>query len=166
MTAGYLLWQKYVPAKLSFTNTQLVQNTTTTQNTSKLPVRLQISALDIDVAVQAMSFADSHWSAPSQGIVYLLDTPLPGQMGNSVLYGHNWNSLLGNLNKAKVGQTITIQFSDKSVQNFTIQSIRVVSSNQAEVLDQSKDQRLTLYTCTGFWDQKRLVVVAKPQSSL
>jgi sortase (surface protein transpeptidase) len=39
-----------------------------------------------------------------------------------------------------------------------------VYPNQTEVLQTTKKEVLTLYTCTGFTDEKRLIVTAIPQS--
>ena len=83
--------------------------------------------------------------------------------GNSILYGHNWNSLLGDLENAKPGYTVEIIYKNSVKRYFRISYIAIVNPNQIHVLNQTNDARLTIYTCTGFLDQKRLVVTAEYQ---
>jgi len=90
----------------------------------------------------------------------LLDSPIPGRIGNSIFYGHNWTSLLGNLVNAKPGQEISIAFGSGEIERFKISYVQVVKPSQTDILNQTNDRRITLYTCTGFLDSKRLVVVA------
>lgn len=100
------------------------------------------------------------WETTSSGISHLSSSPTPGEKGNSILYGHNWPNLLGDLRKVKPGETFTITLSDGSIKSFTVAYVSVISSANVAILEQSKDSRVTLYTCTGFLDSKRLVVTA------
>lgn len=86
---------------------------------------------------------------------------MPGEPGNSILYGHNWTSLFGNLPKTKPGERVDIGFSDGSMQQFIVEYTSIVSPDEIEIIEQTEDTRITLYTCTGFLDSKRFVVVAK-----
>lgn len=52
--------------------------------------------------------------------------------------------------------------SDGTTRTFTIDQTAVISPTQASVVNPTLDTRLTIYTCTGFLDTKRFVVVAKP----
>jgi len=70
---------------------------------------------------------------------------------------------LGNLEKAKSGQVIEIEFKNGEKKHFLIQRLATVWPDQKSVLYPSEDKRITLYTCTGFLDSKRFVVVATTQ---
>lgn len=80
------------------------------------------------------------------------------------MYGHNWTSILGNLPKVKTGDVITVTMHDGKKKDFRIEYTAVVTPDQDYIIDNTNDVRLTLYTCTGFLDSKRFVVVAKPIS--
>lgn len=122
-----------------------------------VPVALKIKSAGIDVPILS-----SHkiWEEKAKSAVYFSKTPLPGKTGNSVIYGHNWPNLLGNLNKAKTGDVVEIYFNDGSTVEFKIIQKVNVSADQTHILNQTKDSRLTIYTCSGILDSKRLVVVA------
>jgi len=67
---------------------------------------------------------------------------------------------LGKLPKVKPGQEITIVFTDGSSKIFTIEYTSVVTPDQTHILNPTADSRITLYTCTGLFDNKRFVVTA------
>lgn len=125
-----------------------------------LPTRLTIQRIDIDLPIIPAQIIGKRWQTTSAGISYLSTSPLPGNPGNSVMYGHNWSNLLGSLKKAKVGDTILVTKSDGTVVSFTVHFISVVSPDESHIYGNTPDTRLTLYTCTGFLDTHRLVITA------
>lgn len=126
---------------------------------SNYPRRLIIKSAGIDVLISPAEINDRVWSYSDRGVSYLITTPLPGEMGNSVIYGHNWNSILGNLDKVEVGDTIDISYQD-GMKQFKVAFIQIVSPDNVSVIKATNDTRITLFTCTGFLDSKRLVVSA------
>ena len=153
----YLLSEHYTPKRLTFEN---FQTSSKALGADSLPYRITIPSLNLDLGVFPAKIANKKWEATTKGISYLNESPIPGEKGNSILYGHNFPSILGNLTKAKKGEKIEIEFSDKSRKTFTIEYTSIIAPNQTYVLKQSKDRRITLYTCTGFLDSKRFVVTA------
>ena len=81
-------------------------------------------------------------------------------MGNSVLYGHNFPSILGSLTKIKPNDKIEIIMSNGEKKIFTVKYTSIVGQDQTHILSQTKDARITVYTCTGFLDTKRFVATA------
>jgi len=155
-----LYWQSNNPNRLKFDNYVAPQGTQIVNEVSQ-PVRLIIPNLDIDLAVIPAEKTGDKWPTTSQGVSYLNSSPVPGEVGNSILYGHNWASILGNLRQAVPGHQIVIAYADGSTKVFEVINIQKVDPNQTEVLNQTGDARITLYTCTGFLDRERLVVTAK-----
>jgi len=154
---GLLLLQRNNPNRLSFDYSTTVLAPVTTNN---LPMALSIPSLNQTLAVFPARVEGSVWETTKQGVSYLSSSPIPGTTGNSVIYGHNWSSILGNLSKVRIGDTIGIIFQDGTEKKFNVQFISIVTPDQTKVLAPSDDTRLTLYTCTGFLDSKRLVVTA------
>lgn len=107
-----------------------------------------------------------------QNAIHYPGTALPGNFGNSVIFGHsslpilykpdNPITIFNPLVKAKLGDEITVNYDGKTY-HYQIKKIREVSPKNLEVLDQNYSQKqLTLITCVPlgtYW--RRLVVVAE-----
>jgi LPXTG-site transpeptidase (sortase) family protein len=151
-----LIYQRYSPKNLEFNNIPV-----TNKSLSKiLPVRITIQSVKIDNGVYPSKIVNKQWETTDKGVSYLASSPVPGVMGNSILYGHNWHSILGNLTKVKPGQKIKITYNSGETKTFVVKFTLVVDPNEEQVLDATKDQRITIYTCTGFLDSKRFVAIA------
>lgn len=148
--------QKFNPYRLAFNEAPNVEIT----NSSKNPVKVTIKDLNIDLPVKKAKIDSKKWQTYTDALSYLSSSPAPGDEGNSIIYGHNWKNLLGNLKKANIGQKITVEFSDGTKKDFETKYITEVKPSQVSILEKSNDKRITLYTCSGFLDSKRFVVVA------
>lgn len=161
---GFLTWQRYTPKRLAFDTAKLsFQNHS--NDLSPQPTTITIKDLDIYLPIYSTALENDHWQTTSQGVSYLIDSAIPGEKGNSILYGHNWPSLLKNLPQIKPGQEIAITFTDGISKNFAVEYTSVVTPDQTHVLNPTGYSRITIYTCSGFLDRKRFVVVAKPINS-
>lgn len=149
---GSLLWQRVAPIKA----------TTNAVVTSSTVVSLAIPTLNIDLPVIPASMSGTTWETTKFGVSWLSSSPVPGELGNSILYGHDWPNLLGRLTSIKTGQEIVVQMTGGKSRKFVVQYTAIVPSTQDDVLRATTDRRLTIYTCTGFWDEKRFVAVAFP----
>lgn len=153
---GYLAYQRYSPKNLEFKDFKASNaNSTQTQ-----PVRIIIPTLGIDSGIFPAQVSNGNWEATTNGVSYLSSTPVPGSQGNSVLYGHNWPSILGSLPKIKPGDEIVVALNSGQKKTFVVSFTSVVSPNQTDILKETSDARITLYTCTGFLDSKRFVATA------
>jgi LPXTG-site transpeptidase (sortase) family protein len=156
--SGFFFYERYNPQSLSFSVNDL--NTITAKSTYK-PTEITIPSIDLRLPIIPAKLEKGKWESTTKGISYLSSSPIPGNQGNSILYGHDWPNLLGNITKLKPGQKITIKYSNNKTRDFIIYSTILVSPKETSILAPSKDARITLYTCAGFWDNKRFVVVAK-----
>lgn len=159
LVSGYLYRQRYDTARLSITtykkNIEVYK-----PKTAIIPVSLKIPELKLDLAIIPSRISGGQWQTTTDGVSYLISSPIPGDQGNSIFYGHNWASLLGKLPKVKPGTMIEVHYADNTVKRFEVNSTAVVSPDQIGILDQTDDKRITIYTCTGFLDSKRFVAVA------
>jgi len=153
---SYLIFQRYSPKTLEFKNLKVAQS----QSSNITPVRIIIPSVKIDNGVYKAKISNGQWETTDKGISYLISSPIPGEKGNSILYGHNWESLLGKLTGVKPGEKIDIVMSNGEKKVFTVQFTSIVDPNETHILSQTKDNRITIYTCTGFLDSKRFVAVA------
>lgn len=128
---------------------------------SQKPKTLYIPKLNRVLAVSDGQVINDRWTTSQTGVSYLKTTPTPGTKGNSVLYGHNLENVLGDLYLLQNGDNIYIVTKNGNFVKYQVSEIKEVTPDSVEILNNSKDSRLTLYTCSGFLDTARFVVVAK-----
>ncbi len=152
----YLVNLRFSPKKIAFSDVKVEEK----KQTNVAPARIIIPSLKIDSKIVPAIITNNKWEVTNEGVSYLSSSPIPGDQGNSILYGHNWSSILGNLTKIKPGEKLIIVMNDGDVREFVVNYTMIVSPTQTNILDQSKDNRLTIYTCAGFLDSKRFVATA------
>lgn len=146
---AYLIWLRFTPITVSKSS---ISHTTV----------ISLPDLSISLPVTDANVSKDHWPVSSNSLIHIIGTPQPGDPGNSIIYGHNWPNLLGPIKKAQLGQIINIASPSGQIKTFKIYAIQTVTPQQADLLKPSSDIRLTLYTCTGLFDTKRLVISALP----
>ena len=157
---SYLIYQRYNPQNLSFDLPPATYSVN--QDISSLqPIGIKIDSINLSLSIIPSEINDNKWEASTKGISYLRTSVIPGDKGNSILYGHNWPNLLGSLKRVKPGQEIVVIYNDNSRRSFEVEYLMSVSPSETSILEKSEDNRITLYTCDGFLDSKRLVAVAK-----
>lgn len=124
------------------------------------PKRLLIPNLGIDLEVKESEVRGGYWQVYDSVVGWGEGSSPPGYQGNQVLFAHAREGLFGNLDKVKLEDKIYIFNQDKWY-SYTVKEIKDVYPGETKVIEQTEDERLTLYTCSGFRDEKRLVVVAK-----
>ncbi|HJZ05685.1 MAG TPA: sortase [Patescibacteria group bacterium] len=155
--AGFLLWQRYAPITASAAPGEVW-----TSAPASSPQTFIIHELNLTLPIYPAKIRNNRWDYTSKGVSYLTTSVLPGQQGNSVIYGHNWPNIFKNLQDAKEGQLVTIIYADGHSEVFSITDISIVKPSQIDIIQATQDTRLTIFTCTGFLDSLRLVIVAKP----
>ena len=154
--SAHLVYQRYSPKKLEFKNL----NVSKSVSSELTPVKVSVPRLGIENLVISSQIEDGKWEATNDGISFLSNSPVPGYNGNSIFYGHNWPNLLGKLTQVKPGDRIEVLLNNGDKKIFKVEYTSVVDPSQTHILDQTKDQRITIYTCTGFLDSKRFVATA------
>lgn len=128
-----------------------------------LPEKILISKVGIDLPVLPTEVIDGSWEVSDEGASYLLGSGIPGREGNVIIYSHNKNHLFGPIRW--LGEDDEIRLINKKGDEFIyrIKETKTVSPETIEVLSPTEEATLTLYTCAGFLDRERFVVVAKLQ---
>jgi hypothetical protein len=145
-----------------------------------LQVDQTVPAVSMNVAVTEGDGSAQLHSGPG----HRPGTPLPGRLGNSVIYGraNTWGGPFRGLGKLQVGGHIYVQSRagfgsslhpcpvETSCLDYTVVAVRDVSESQSVAfLGKSTDYRLTLITDTGgrFSSERRVVVaVSGPRGKL
>lgn len=154
---AFLIWERNNPNRLAFKS---YSGNYKSVRVSNPPTRIIIKDLGIDLPIYPAKMINNEWQTTTQGASYIISSPIPGDTGNSIIYGHDWASLFGPLLNARRGGKVEIEFADKTRKIFVIENTLVVPGNELDILAPTKDRRITLYTCTGFWDSQRMVAIA------
>lgn len=99
------------------------------------------------------------WTTSQTGVSYLTSSAIPTK-GNTVIYGHNTANILGGLWRVHEGDYIYLVLSNGNFVKYQVKETKEIEPTQVEILSQTEDSRLTLYTCSGFLDEARFVVIA------
>lgn len=138
-----------------------LQETIDKPNLLAKPYKLYIPRLSKVLYVSAGTIVNNRWTISDNGVSYLTSSTLPGHIGNSVLYGHNKRDILGGLPKIKEGDSVYVILKSGDFVKYQVFETREVKPGSVEILENTNDSRLTIYTCSGFLDKARFVVVAK-----
>ena len=124
------------------------------------PIRVLIPSLKIDVPVREARIVKGYWELFEDAAGFGLGSAYPGEVGNTVIFAHTRPGLFQSLKEAKIGTEAYVLTSEKWFV-YEVKKITEVLPKQVEVIAPTLDETLTLYTCSGFADQKRLILTAK-----
>lgn len=92
-------------------------------------------------------------------------TSTPEKIGNTVVVGHRYfgqgKNTFYHLNKLSAGEEIIVFWKEKEYK-YKIEKVYETNPDDISVEATTKDNILTLYTCSGLSAEKRLIVIAKP----
>ncbi len=129
--------------------------------TTKLPpTAIRIDKLDKSLPISAALVHDNEWDIFDNQVSWLSTSAIPGE-GNVILYAHDRPEMFGDLNELEIGDIVEVLQSDEWRQ-YVVREIRSVTPSDVTAI-LSENNQLTLYTCEGSFDQKRLVVYADPK---
>lgn len=146
-----------------FVNHQKKESPKLIEQTIKIispPTSISIPDVNLNLPVSAATIVNNQWTLYDDRVSWLTTSKMPGE-GNVILFAHNKSNLFGNLKKVETGAEITVQSGDKKY-SYLVTEKRKVTPNDVGAVLSNKDQ-LTLYTCDGSFDQKRLIVIAVPK---
>lgn len=123
------------------------------------PTAVKIPVLNKELIVSAALVKGNTWDVFDDKIAWLATSAVPGE-GNVILYGHARQALFGDLYKLKPGDLVQVKKGDLWYSYKVTEVHRVTPDDVNSIL--SEKNRLTLYTCDGSFDEKRLVVYADP----
>lgn len=126
----------------------------------ELPNRILISDLKIDLPVKPAKIINGYWEVFPDTAAWGEGSGLPGVPGNQVIFAHARYGLFLPLKSIKVGMKVNVK-TDSREFSYEVKEIKQVYPKELEVIAPTSDETLTLYTCSGFNDTKRLIVIAK-----
>ncbi len=151
-------YQQYRQKILSFdTAPQLVEN----DSEFLYPAWISVARLKIELPVSPATIKAGIWEISPTGASYLVGSGIPGEKGNVVIYGHNKKYLFGPILSLKKGDQIRIKNTKSDEYEYLVEEIKTVTPQEVEILLPGNGASLTLYTCSGLFDSKRFVALAR-----
>lgn len=127
--------------------------------------KIYIPKMDKILAVSDGFLIEDRWVVSETGVSFYTGSATPGR-GNSVLYGHNKKGILGGLWRLDEGDFVYLILKNGQYVKYQVSEEKEIKPTQVEILNQTADSRLTLYTCSGFLDTARFVVIASQVQSV
>lgn len=159
--AGVLVFERYMPHQI------ITEPAVYGANDVGYPQSISINSIKVNLPIVRSVMEDpKKWPTTRNGVSYLENSVLPGRVGNSIFYGHNWPNLLGGLKNVKRGDTIELKYPTGEIKTFTIDLITEMPAKHAQVTLESDQKIMTIYTCSGFLDSKRIIVTANYSGSI
>jgi len=165
LAIGILVAPQLMPKKIIVNKNPIQINSAlySSKNIMNNPVRILIPKRDIDLKVVDAPIVDGYWQLSETTASYGLGSGTPGEKNNTVIFAHARAGLFYNLKDVQLNDIVYIFTKDKWFR-YKVNKVSAVYPNQTEVIKPTKNETLTLYTCTGFYDEKRLIVTAIPQN--
>ncbi|MGH7245689.1 MAG: sortase [Candidatus Levyibacteriota bacterium] len=125
------------------------------------PQRIVIPTLKIDLPIVEAPIVNGYWETSDTTASHGVGSASPGQNGNIVVFAHAREGLFLPLKDITNDETVYILTKDHW-KAYRVTNIQFVTPDQTQVIAPTDTETLTLYTCSGFFDEKRIVVTAKP----
>jgi LPXTG-site transpeptidase (sortase) family protein len=126
------------------------------------PEKIVIGNYGVEVLLEEGFINQGVWKISEENASHLVNSSVPGEGGNIVVYGHNRPHIFARLKEVNVGDTITLITQNETEYSYEVYETRRVKPNVIEDVQPKDVEVLTIFTCIGFMDSERLIVKAKP----
>ncbi len=131
------------------------------QKKGEVPQRIVIPSVGINLSIVPAKVVDGYWELSTTTASYGLGSGLPGEKGNTVIFAHAREGLFLPLQNVTIADKVIVTTKHHTF-TYKVTKITQVYPSDVSVISPTKDETITLFTCTGFMDAKRLIVIAKP----
>jgi sortase A len=125
-----------------------------------VPTRIIIPSLSIDLPVAKSKIVNGYWEVYDNFAGWGEGSGIPGMPGNQVIFAHAREGLFLPLKEIEINHIIYV-LTDNRWYLYKVNEIKEVYPNKTEVIAPSENEVLTLYTCSGYNDSKRLIITAQ-----
>lgn len=120
------------------------------------PIRLVIPRIRLDADVMGIGVRGDEYDVPGWAVGHHADSGNPGERGNSVFNGH-LRSLFGGqvfarLQELEAGDVVDVYTPTHRLE-WRVGSVHTASNTERWFISPTEDVRITLYTCTGTFDE-------------
>ena len=157
----YSGWRFHQIRILSFWGKENLVSEVSSERKGNLPIYIRSYPVGIDIKVKEAIIAKGVWQVFSDSVSHLDFSGRIGEGKNIVIYGHNKDDVFGPIRYMKEGSEIELR--DEKGEKFIYKVIKTdtVKPDNLDYVTPKNEEILTLYTCIGFFDSERFIVVAK-----
>lgn len=162
--ASLVFWGAILSDLISLKHDRTIINSSSyqsQQSPKSKPIKLYIPKLERTLEITDGYIENNRWTVSKSGVSYLVDSAKPEEGGNTIIYGHNTTGVLGRLWKVQKDDLVYLTSQDNKVYKYKIIERKEVKPNEVEILKQEGSPRVTIYTCSGFLDSARFVIVGE-----
>jgi len=111
------------------------------------------------LSLNPQEILDGKWPLSDTSGIYLTNSSQLG-IKAKIIYAHNWPSLLVKLPQIQEEEQITLIFNNDKTNLYKVKTISRVKNWQKNLLFDAQENQLIIYTCIGWLDQDRIIVIA------
>jgi len=150
----FLFWRYHQVRILSFSSSSVLSESQT-EEIGFSPVYIKSYPVGVDVEVIPAKIENNIWPVYDKKAGYIINGK------NLIIYGHNKNDILGPIRYVVAGSSIILLDSSKNEYMYEVIKTDIVDPGNLKYIENTNEEQLTVYTCTGIFDSKRFIVVAK-----
>jgi len=123
--------------------------------------RILLPKVNIDLKVIPAKIVGPTWETSENSASHGEGSANPGEKGNTVIFAHAKEGLFYNLKDVKKGDIVYV-LTKNQWYRYKVNEVKSVVPKDITTVAPAKIEILTLFTCSGFFDEKRLIVKAIP----
>lgn len=154
-----LVWHFNQTVQLAFFTPKVIP----VEKTHAIPTQLLIKSVHMDLPIEQTAITNGVWQV-SEYVSHLTTSARPGEKGPIIMYGHNTTERLGPIRWLSKGDSIDVKTADGKTHSYIIDETMTVSPDRLDVFTQRAGETLIIYTCDGFADLQRFVLIAVPNN--
>jgi len=159
----FLLYKPFIAQTNTITKEPIIADKAFEKESKESDIQgIIIPRLNIDLSVEPSKIIDGYWEVSETTASHGEGSANPGEGGNVVVFAHARSGLFLNLRNIKKDDEVYILTDDKEYK-YKVSDITSVYPSDITTIAPTDSEVLTLFTCSGFFDEKRLIVKAVTQ---
>lgn len=146
---------------LSISSATLTDSFSTWSDNQNYPYKITIKKIGLESKIIPGGLVNDKWILSDKYVLFLPSSGIPKEGFNTILYAHNKENLFSNLKNLQIGDEISLQDQKGKDYSYKVYLKEEVKAKEVFKLTSDVKNNLTLFTCDGIFDTKRLVVKAK-----
>lgn len=140
-----------------------VQNITATTEDKKPSIQaISLPKYKVLLNIVESDIIDGVWQINEIMANHLANSSNPGEQGNIVIYGHNSQTVFGPVRWMEVGDRINLTTADNQQHEYIVSQVIETTPDDIQWVLPKQTETLTIYTCSGFLNSQRHLLIAKP----
>ncbi|MEX0649462.1 MAG: sortase [Candidatus Andersenbacteria bacterium] len=126
------------------------------------PTAIAIPSVGIDLPVEPGVINRGIWSVSEFYANHLKTSAYPGTKGNIIIYGHDKTEIFANLLNIQPGDRLVLTTPGDTTYAYEVEATYTTTPDDPTPVLSTDTETVTVYTCTGLFNEKRFIVRARP----